>query len=192
MTETPDKVRRHRAIRSLVREGAVSSQDDLVRRLARHGHDVTQATLSRDLRELRISRVPIEDGYRYVESAPAFATGAAGGAGLVAETRSMRSVAALEVTGVEANESCVVVRTLIGRAQGVAAWLDQLALPDLLATIAGDDTILAVPRSARRTRLLKKQLETTLGLEPPARRESGPRRTGTSPRRRAPLAGEAS
>jgi transcriptional regulator of arginine metabolism len=91
-------------------------------------------------------------------------TGDAHGAGSVSEARRLQSVAALEVTGIESNESCVVVRTLTGRAQGVAVWLDQLGLRELLATIAGDDTILALPRSARRTERLKRELADSLGL----------------------------
>lgn len=161
MTETAEKMRRLRAIHSLLREESVTSQQELARLLARRGFDVTQATLSRDLKELRVARVPRDEGYRYEVPAD-------GGAGLVAEpptgaeARRMRSVAALEVTGVDANETCVIVRTLTGRAQGVAVWIDGLGLDELLATVAGDDTILVIPRSVKKTARLKRRVESAL------------------------------
>ena len=58
----------------------------------------------------------------------------------------------------------VVVRTQVARAQGVAVYLDGLGLPELLATIAGDDTILAVPVSTKKTRALRGRLEDLFGL----------------------------
>lgn len=160
MAESPDRARRHRAIRSLVREEALASQEELVQALGRKGFPVTQATLSRDLKELRILRVPMDEGYRYAEApaddAPAAALGGS-------EARRLKNVATLEVTGIDSNETCVIVRTLTGRAQGVAVWLDGLGLSDILATIAGDDTILVVPRSIKRTARLRASLSSLLG-----------------------------
>ena len=164
MTETQEKMRRHRAIRALLREENVASQQGLVRLLARRGFAVTQATLSRDLKELRVSRVPEGEGYRYHEAVDVAPGGdpAENGEGVAA--RRLRSVAALEVTGIDSNETCVIVRTLAGRAPGVALWVDGLALDELLATIAGDDTILVVPSSIKKTARLKARLQTALGL----------------------------
>lgn len=158
MTAVADKARRHRAIVQLVRAEPIANQDALQQALVGRGHEVTQSTLSRDLKELRILRVPQEDGYRYLpagEEGPAASAPAARGFG---------HLAAAEVTAIAANETLVVVRTQIARAQGVAVYLDGLGLPDLLATIAGDDTILAVPASTKKIRALRKQLETLFGL----------------------------
>lgn len=163
MTVADDRVQRHRAIRTVVRDQPIGSQDDLARALSRQGHPVTQATLSRDLRELRILRVPTEDGYRYAEAGASAPQAARRDGVAPSEARRMKSVAALEVTGIDSNEACVVVRTLVGRAQGVAVWIDELALKDALATIAGDDTILVVPRSVRRTARLRAALAEALG-----------------------------
>ena len=163
MAESSERVRRHREIRSLVRKLALSSQDDLVEALTRRGHPVTQATLSRDLKELRILRVPTDQGYRYSEAESIDDASN----GPTAEARRLQDVAALEVTGIDGNETCVVVRTLTGRAQGVAVWLDGLAIPDVLATIAGDDTILVIPRSIRRNARLRAALSGVLGLKVP-------------------------
>src|SRR5438045_9580849 len=64
-----DKIRRHREIRAVVRDEVIESQESLARILARRGFLITQATLSRDLKELRILRSPREGGYRYQPSA---------------------------------------------------------------------------------------------------------------------------
>ena len=113
MRDSVAKTRRQHAIVDLVQEEALGSQQALVRALKRHGFDVTQATLSRDFKELGIVRAPTEDGYRYVRATDAEAAGAGPGG-------RWRTVAAEEVTGVEANEAVVLVRTVTGRAQGVA------------------------------------------------------------------------
>ena len=150
------KARRQRAILDLVREGAIASQDELARGLARRGHEVSQSTLSRDLKELRIFRVPVGEGYRYLPAgeelaAPAVSPVVAG--------------IASEVIGVYGNEVSVIVRTQVGRAQGVAVYLDGLRLEEVLATIAGDDTILVVPTSTRKTPALRWRLRELFELD---------------------------
>lgn len=150
------KARRQRAILELVRSRPVASQRELARGLDRRGHPAAQSTLSRDLKELRILRVPVAGGYRYLpagEEPPSPATPPALG-----------GVADAEVVGVDGNEVAAVVRTQVGRAQGVAVYLDGLRLPEALATIAGDDTILVVPTSTRKTAALKRRLRRLFGL----------------------------
>jgi transcriptional regulator of arginine metabolism len=157
VSDRSGRARRRAAIRELVRTRTISTQDELLDVLAERGFSATQATLSRDLRDLHIGRVPSDDGYRYVnadesdgETAP--------------DTRQLlQSIAPIEVVGVDANELLVVVRTLPGRAQGVAALLDRLALDEVLATIAGDDTVLVVPASADRTDEVRSRLGEMLG-----------------------------
>lgn len=150
------KTRRQQAILELVRSRPVASQEELAAALARRGHPVAQSTLSRDLKQLRVFRVPDTAGYRYLpageEPAAPRTSPALGG------------IAAAEVLGVDRNESLVVVRTEVGRAQGVAVYLDGLRLAEALATIAGDDTILVVPVSTRRTAALERRLRQLFGL----------------------------
>jgi transcriptional regulator of arginine metabolism len=152
------KARRQQAILELVRSRPVASQEELAQRLGTHGHTVAQSTLSRDLKELRVFRVPVGGGYRYLpageESAAPPMPPALGG------------VAAAEVVAVDANEVAVVVRTQVGHAQGVAVYLDGLRLPEVLATLAGDDTILVLPASTRRTTALKRRLRELFLLGP--------------------------
>jgi transcriptional regulator of arginine metabolism len=150
------KARRQQAILELVRARTVASQDELARGLNRRGHAVAQSTLSRDLKELRIFRVPVTEGYRYLPAGeePAAPT----------TPPALGGVAAAEVIGVDGNEVVAVVRTQVGRAQGVAVYLDGLRLTEVLATIAGDDTILVLPTSTRKTTALRRRLRELFGL----------------------------
>ncbi len=150
------KARRQQAILELVRSRPVASQEELARALARRGHAVAQSTLSRDLKELRILRVPVAGGYRYL---PAGEEPAA-----PSTPPALGGVTATEVIGVDGNEVVAIVRTQVGRAQGVAVYLDGLRLPEALATIAGDDTILVVPVATRKTPALIRRLRALFGL----------------------------
>lgn len=157
MADRAEKARRQREIVDLVQRESIGSQDGLAAALARNGFDVTQSTLSRDLKELKVLRVPTGGGYRYLPAQDQTLGRSAG--------PFLGSLAPVEVIGVESNENAVVVRTLVGRAQGVGVYLDGLGLPDLLATVAGDDTILALPRSVKKTKALGKQLKELFGLK---------------------------
>jgi len=129
---------RHARIVELVRQRAIRSQTELAEVLAADGVQVTQATLSRDLEELRAVKVGgayliPEDGtrpLREVEDAPA---------------RLHRLLREL-LTVVDASGNIAVLRTPPGAAQFLASALDRSGLTDLVGTIAGDDTILVVAR----------------------------------------------
>ena len=150
------KARRQQAILELVRSRAIASQAELARGLGRRGHTVAQSTLSRDLKELRVFRVPVAGGYRYLPAGEAPAA--------PRTPPALSEVAAAEVVGVDGNEVAAIVRTQVGRAQGVAVYLDGLELPEALATVAGDDTILVVPRSTRETAALRRRLSELFGF----------------------------
>ena len=138
MTGPVTRAGRHARIVELIRERAVRSQTELAELLAGDGVQVTQATLSRDLEELRAVKVGgayliPEDGtrpLREVEDAPA---------------RLHRLLREL-LTGVDASGNIAVLRTPPGAAQFLASALDRSGLTDLVGTIAGDDTILVVAR----------------------------------------------
>ena len=156
MTEVGEKTRRQRDILALVRKQPIANQDALAAALAQGGCRVTQSTLSRDLKELRVLRVPTDSGYRYLPAGDE--------SGRPPLPARIGSLAPAEVLSVEANESAVVVRTLVGRAQGVAVYLDGLGQEDVLGTIAGDDTILVLPSSVKKTEQLKERLSDLFGL----------------------------
>jgi transcriptional regulator of arginine metabolism len=159
--EPHDKARRQQALLAVLQKEEIGSQEALRRALKRHGFPVTQATLSRDLKELRIPCVPTPTGYRYeVATRAGEAT-----APPQAAPRRLQSVAAAEVRGIDSNEVAVVVSTLTGRAQGVAVYIDGLGLEDVLATLAGDDTIMVLPRSIKRTARVRRELARLFGLE---------------------------
>jgi transcriptional regulator of arginine metabolism len=142
---------RQSVILEIVQSHAVESQEELRRLLRQRGWDVTQATLSRDLRELRLARVPSPDGPRYTVSGGQ--SGSDGAPGVLAALLP-QLVRSLDGVG-----EMIVVRTVIGGAQPVALALDRESWPEVLGTLGGDDTILLVCRSAaareRITRRLK-------------------------------------
>jgi transcriptional regulator of arginine metabolism len=129
-----NKINRQIAIKQIVSEQAIGSQEELSAALHKSGFDNTQATLSRDLRELGIVRINTPEGLRYVLNP-------------LNEERRLQSFIGYEVEQISSNESLVVVKTLPGRAQGVAEIIDSLHNPLILGTIAGDNTIFVTPTS---------------------------------------------
>lgn len=139
------KSERHLAIKQLLAVRAVGTQEDLSRHLRRAGFNVTQATLSRDLKEMGVARLSGSNGHRYELHREL-------------EGQRVRPILGFEVEDIAANEQMIVIKTLPGRAQGVAEVIDSLKVPDVLGTIAGDNTIFVSPRSVRRLRSLLKEL----------------------------------
>lgn len=147
---------RHRAILEIVGSAPIGSQEELRQRLLALGMDVTQSTLSRDLHELRLARVPTDDGMRYATTEAA------------AETEQGR--VALEALlpqlfdRIDGVGELVVLHTLPGGAQPVAAAFDAARWPDVLGTVGGDDTILIVCRSpTARERIIRRVRELAEG-----------------------------
>lgn len=144
------KAARHALIARVIARQAVHSQSDLLAALAEEGVSVTQATLSRDLVELRAAKTRSAGG-ALVYTVPA--VGAAGAAGArvgggeedVSAGRLGRLAAELLVTA-EGSANLVVLRTPPGAAQFLASAVDRSVLPDVLGTIAGDDTVLVISR----------------------------------------------
>jgi transcriptional regulator of arginine metabolism len=129
-----NKVNRQIAIKQIVSEQAIGSQEELCTALHNSGFEITQASLSRDLRELGIVRINTPGGLRYVLNP-------------LNEERRLQSFIGYEVEQISANESLVVIKTLPGRAQGVAEIIDSLHNELILGTIAGDNTIFVTPTS---------------------------------------------
>jgi transcriptional regulator of arginine metabolism len=127
---------RREALKRIIRSGTVGRQADLVRLLEREGFEVTQSSVSRDLRDLGVAKV----GDRYV--LPEDATPVAG----------FEAVAGF-VHGLQpAGPNLLVIRTTIGAAQSVCLAIDHARWPDVVGTISGDDTIFVATDSARRQR----------------------------------------
>ena len=134
-------------ILNLVASGAIANQDELRRRLAHLKLRVTQATLSRDLRELKLVKTP--EGYRQVSAV------AEEGAPVHPLTRALREF----LLDLRPAENLLVLKTPPGGAQTLAAALDAGKFPEVAGTIAGDDTILIVTPKRKTREALQKKLE---------------------------------
>src|ERR1035437_873547 len=148
------KYQRHNAIRELVADSPVGNQDELRRKLRRRGFAVTQATLSRDIHELRLSKGP--SGYSLPNGI---------GAGPAVENNSPPALAEmLESFGLRVQQAMnqVVVGTVMGGAQPVAAALDHEGWADVVGTVAGDDTVLVICPDVRRAADVESRLRTML------------------------------
>jgi transcriptional regulator of arginine metabolism len=152
--------RRRQQILALVGQGGVRSQEDLQRRLRRRGIAVAQPTLSRDLKALGLAKAPT--GY-VTPPAGAFAPAPARPGAL---DRALGEF----VLSVRAAGSLVVVRTPPAGAHPLARALDEADLPDVVGTIAGDDTVFVAATGPAGARLLERRLRAPLA---PARGGSG-------------------
>ena len=133
------KEQRQKRIQDIILRENVSTQSELVELLARGGIQVTQATVSRDINELRLVRVPIGKGkHRYTLAQY-------GGADDVEEQ--LGRLFQDFVRDVDRGENLLVVRTADGHATGVALLLDRWKRDEIVGTIAGEDTILVVART---------------------------------------------
>ncbi len=151
----PSKRDRQALILELIESRPVASQEDLRRLLRLRGWDVTQSTLSRDVHELRLARLPTSDGVQYARADTA-------GASASDEVRpSLEALLPQLVMSVDGVSELLVVRTTPGSAQTVAKALDTSRLADVIGTIAGDDTILIVCRSAAARERLERRLGRT-------------------------------
>lgn len=135
---------RHNAIRELVARSRVTNQDELRRKLRRQGFRVTQATLSRDIHELHLSKGP--SGYSLPNG------NFDGGRAVVVDDAPPTIQEMLDSFGVRAVHALnqVIVRTVMGGAQPVAAALDRENWAEVVGTIAGDDTVLVICHDQRR------------------------------------------
>jgi len=130
------------AIRELVRGGNLAKQQDLVEALQAAGFDCTQTTVSRDIADLGLKK-----------------SGGAGGGYLLPEDLRLRQMLDGFVTDLAQAANLAVVKTTSGTAQGVAAAIDSAQLPEIIGTIAGDDTIMIATKDAEQAAALIQRLE---------------------------------
>lgn len=145
---------RRAAILALIEERAIASQEELGRLLARRGFKSTQATLSRDLRALGIGKAPSAEGAVYVLGAPAQEA---------ADARRTKLELEEFVQDVRLVNNLALVITPPGNAHGVGRAIDLLGWPEVEGSIAGDDTVLIVTRSAARAQEFRRRLATAAG-----------------------------
>jgi transcriptional regulator of arginine metabolism len=145
------KQQRHTAIRELLIKATVTNQDELRRRLAGRGFHVTQATLSRDIHELRLSKGPA--GYSLPDT----------GEGDEDSLPGIREV--LQSFGLEVRQALnlLVLVTTTGSAQPIAAGIDYEDWPEVIGTIAGDDNVLSICPDEKQAGLVRARVEQYIG-----------------------------
>jgi transcriptional regulator of arginine metabolism len=148
------KAHRQSILLDVVQREPVRSQEQLRKRLRLAGFDVTQATLSRDIRELGLVKGGADGAYRTA-------------GGVTAESQAAKSMLpralADYLTRVDRVQQLVLLRTGPGQAQLLAVAIDGARLPEVVGTLAGDDTILVISPDARRARALVKRLAELAG-----------------------------
>lgn len=143
---------RQEAILEIVHEAPIGNQSDLVARLAARGIRATQATVSRDVRQLGLVKVPApEGGSRYLPPDEVEQAGAP-------SLESLRPLFRASVSEVADGEALMVVKTPIGFANAVALAIDGLRRPEIVGTVAGDDTLFIVLRSREERGQLRRAL----------------------------------
>jgi transcriptional regulator of arginine metabolism len=146
-----NKTLRQRAILESLKHGTFASQEDLQRLLRKRGFKVGQATLSRDVRDLNLSKTSRGYFTSQIESAA--------GSALPPVSRLVREF----VLDVRAAQNLLVIKTIVGSAQPVAAALDEAEWSEIVGTIAGDDTILIVCPDKEGGQRLSRRLQEMLG-----------------------------
>jgi transcriptional regulator of arginine metabolism len=149
------KSRRQAVILEVVEREAITSQEQLRQRLKDRGLEATQATLSRDIRDLGLVKRAADGAYR--------APGAADSERLDADTVLEQAVADY-LRFVEAVEQLIVLKTDVGQAQPLALAIDRAHVPEIVGTIGGDDTILVICRSSLQAATVVERLRQTAGL----------------------------
>jgi transcriptional regulator of arginine metabolism len=128
---------RHQVIKEIIQNNHISSQDMLLSLLIDNGFDVTQATLSRDIKELKIIKAPAENGNYTYQLGDIINSGA---------SDENSSLSSLGFVNIEFSGQLAVMKTRPGYAMAIAAEIDMKATKTILGTVAGDDTILLIPR----------------------------------------------
>lgn len=142
------KIQRHAVILKIVRERQIGSQDELREALTAEGFDVTQATLSRDIRELGLAKLTDAQGrasYTHPQRASV--------------RPDLSQVLPSFLVGLDGVGPLLVLKTASGAAGAVAQALDEAEWTEILGTIAGDDTVLVIARGQRQREQLAERIE---------------------------------
>jgi len=134
------KYSRHAKILELIEKYQIETQEELAEKLKEHGVDVTQATVSRDIKELRLIKVMVDnEHYKYASMSHTEGN----------LTNKLLTIFTESFVSCDYANNIVVVKTLPGMAQASASAVDSLKWPEIVGTIAGDDTIMIVCRAEK-------------------------------------------
>ena len=145
---------RQNKILELIDEYEISTQEALIQKLAEHGFDSTQTTISRDIRQLRLIKGPTGRGtYKYV--APEVRRGN--------DAPGHNSALTDAVLKIEAAQNIIVIKTMAGMANAIAVCVDSLQIKDIIGSVAGDDTILLVFKTNEKADATEAELKSVFG-----------------------------
>lgn len=139
------KGQRHIKIREIITNEEIETQDDLVQRLREEGFNVTQATVSRDIKELHLVKVPLADG-RYKYSLPKEQR--------FNPIQKLKRALIDSFVSIDYTNNLIVMKTLPGNANAIGALIDNLDWEEIMGTICGDDTILIICKKNEHTSLV--------------------------------------
>jgi transcriptional regulator of arginine metabolism len=148
------KTYRQSAILDIVQATAITSQEQLREHLRNRGIEATQATLSRDIRDLGLIKRPMDGAYRRPD---------AGIGGAEDPEEALRSAVDDYLRSHDTVEQLIVLKTDPGQAQPLAVAMDRARIPEVVGTIAGDDTILVICRNASAAAAFARQLDSLMG-----------------------------
>lgn len=142
------KKQRHAKILELIKTEPIERQEDIAKKLNDMGYMVTQATVSRDIRDLNLIKQSVAGVIKYV--LPEEVT--------TDNTVKLIDIFANSVVSVENAQNLLVVKTLSGTAHAAASAIDAMSNPMVLGTIAGDDTILVIVKDTEQAEIVKKEI----------------------------------
>ena len=145
------KQKRRNTILSIINSKTIETQSELTQELLNMGFTVTQATVSRDIKDLHIIKCQTGDGrYRYAQ---------AGASGFQNGGDRIKSIFANSVLSVDCALNQIIIKTLSGMAQAAAITMESMSRPEVLGTVAGDDTVLVIVRSSKQAQALAARLQ---------------------------------
>lgn len=147
------KKNRHRKIKELVEQFEIETQEELADKLKESGFVVTQATVSRDIREMKLSKVPMGDGRQKYT--------------ILVHSDHYLSDKYIRVlkdgyVSMDMAQNILVIKTVAGMAMAVAAALDAMKLKEIVGSIAGDDTIMVAVRTVEDTKCVMEKIRSVL------------------------------
>ncbi|WP_019122835.1 transcriptional regulator AhrC/ArgR [Brevibacillus massiliensis] len=143
------KGQRHIKIREIIANEEVETQDELVDHLRKAGFHVTQATVSRDIKELHLIKVPLPDG-RYKYSLPSDQK--------YNPLQKLKRVLVESFVSIDYTDNLIVLKTMPGYGNSVAVLIDNLQWPEIMGTVSGDDTMLIICRTRDNSAAVTKRL----------------------------------
>ncbi len=144
-----EKLDRQAVLKQIIELNRIGKQEDLLNILKQRGFDVTQATLSRDLKELKVGKIPDFD-HGYVYALP--------GANIHKNRKNTGEFSSLGFQSLDFSGNIAVVKTKSGYANSFATIIDELYLPEIIGTLAGNDTILLIMKEGISSHELKRSL----------------------------------